>query len=199
MTEPLSAVSYLRASAGVLAATADACAASITAAADALSACFEAGGKVMLCGNGGSAADCQHVAAEFVSLLYASSPRKALPAIALTTDSSIITARANDVGFGDVFARQIEALGRPGDVLLAFSTSGTSANVLTAATVAREAGLVVIGLTGSGATPLAKTADVVISVPSLDTPHIQEAHGAIGHALCALVEDRLFPAPGAGE
>jgi len=148
---------------------------------------------VLLCGNGGSAADCQHVAAELVSRLTRDSERPGLPAIALTTDTSFLTAYANDCGFEGVFARQVEALGRPGDVLIGISTSGNSPNVLRAVELAREKGMRSIALTGQGGR-LAKLADVAVSVPSDDTRHIQEAHLAVEHVLCLLVEESLFAA-----
>ncbi|MGA2327975.1 MAG: HAD-IIIA family hydrolase [Bryobacteraceae bacterium] len=151
---------------------------------------FRTGGKVMLCGNGGSAADAQHIAAEFVGVLSQSFPRPGLPAIALTTDTSILTAGANDFGFEGVFARQVQALGRPGDVLVGISTSGNSANVLRAFEYAREHGLGTIALAGPGG-KLPALADVAIRVPADATQYIQESHILIGHILCDLVERSL--------
>jgi D-sedoheptulose 7-phosphate isomerase len=148
-----------------------------------------AGGKLLVCGNGGSAADAQHVAAELVGRFKLE--RKALPAIALTTNTSITTAVANDYSFDEVFARQIAALGRVGDVLLAISTSGTSANVVRAAEAARAGGLKVIALTGEGGGRLAGVCDVLLAVPSTDTPRTQEAHLVIEHILCELAEASL--------
>lgn len=177
----------------------DKCADSIVAAADLLVDTFRSGAKVLLCGNGGSAADCQHMAAEFVSRLSKDFERPGLPAIALTTDTSFLTGFANDYGYENVFERQIRALGRSGDTLIAISTSGTSKNVLRAIDAAREVRLKVIALTGeSGA--IAHLTDVTVAVPSTDTQHIQEAHLAIEHVLCHLVERRLFPGgvPGDG-
>jgi D-sedoheptulose 7-phosphate isomerase len=153
---------------------------------------FRAGGKLLLCGNGGSAADCQHMAAEFVSRLTKTFERPGLPAIALTTDSSFLTAYANDCGFDGVFERQVQALGQPGDVVLGISTSGNSPNVVRAVRRARAAGLRSIALTGDGGL-LGSLADVAIAVPSTDTQHIQEAHLAIEHLICWLVERELFP------
>jgi D-sedoheptulose 7-phosphate isomerase len=186
--------SYLAESAAIKRLTADACAEAITTAAQAIAEAFRAGGKLLICGNGGSAADCQHMAAEFVSRLTRDFERPGLPAIALTTDTSFLTAFANDCGFEGVFARQVQALGRPGDVLLGISTSGNSANVIQAVELARATGVRTVSLTGAGGR-LAKLADVAISVPSDDTQHIQEAHLAIEHLLCMLVERALFGGP----
>jgi len=145
-----------------------------------------AGAKVLLCGNGGSAADSQHVATE-LAVRYQTS-RRAIPAIALTVDTSVLTAASNDLGFEEVFARQIEALGARGDVLIAISTSGGSPNVLRAVKTARERGLVTVGLTGEGGGKLAGAVDHCIRVPSGTTPRIQEAHLVIEHLLCAALE-----------
>lgn len=152
---------------------------------------FKSGGKLLLCGNGGSAADAQHVAAEFVSRLTADFERPGLPAIALTTDTSFLTAYANDYGFEGVFERQVGALGNPGDVLMGISTSGSSRNVLRAMEAASAAGLATIALTGMGGR-MSELADVAIVVPSQDTQHVQEAHLAIEHVVCDLVERHLF-------
>src|SRR2546425_6482318 len=151
-------------------------------------------GKLLLCGNGGSAADCQHMAGELVNRLTVDFPRPALPAIALTTDTSVLTAFANDCGFDGVFERQVQALGRPGDLLIGISTSGNSPNVIRAVRHARTAGLRSVVLTGADGL-LASLADVAISVPSTDTQHIQEAHLAIEHLICWLVERDLFSSP----
>ncbi len=171
------------------------CIPSILAAAELLVQCFRAGGKLLLCGNGGSAADCQHTSAEFVGRLTGAFGRPGLPAMALTTDTSFLTAQANDMGFESIFARQVEALGRPGDVLLAISTSGNSANVLRAVSAAQRCRLATIALAGSNGA-LNDLADVAIAVPSTDTAHIQEAHLAIEHILCDLVEQALFEPAG---
>ena len=152
---------------------------------------LRSGGKVLLCGNGGSPADCQHMAAEFVSRLTKDFERQGLPAIALTTDTSFLTAYANDCGFGGVFERQVETLGRPGDTLLGISTSGNSTNVIRAVEAARRSGMHTVALTGGGG-HLAQAADVPVSVPSDDTQYVQEAHLAIEHILCGLVERALF-------
>ena len=186
--------SYLAESAEVKRLTADACAEAIAMAAGVIEDAFRAGGKLLICGNGGSAADCQHMAAEFVSRLTKDFERPGLPAIALTTDTSFLTAYANDCGFDGVFARQVQALGRAGDVLLGISTSGNSPNVIQAVELARDLGLRTVSLTGAGGR-LAKLADVAIAVPSEDTQHIQEAHLAVEHLVCMLVEGALFGRP----
>jgi phosphoheptose isomerase len=171
--------------------TADTLAGLIIAAADVIADAFAAGGKVLLCGNGGSAADCQHMAAELVGELRRGSARRPLPALSLATDTSFLTAFANDHGFEYVFERQVQALGRAGDVLVAISTSGNSANVIRAAEAARALGMLTVGLTGSNGR-LAAAVDVAISIPSADTQHIQEAHLAVEHLICDLVEQRLI-------
>lgn len=168
-----------------------ACAQSIVAAAEVLSAAFRADRRLLLCGNGGSAADCQHVAAEFVSRLYRDQDRPALPALALTTDTSFLTAYSNDVGFAGVFARQVEAHGRTGDVLMVISTSGRSDNVVRAVEAARRRSMRVIALVATGA-PLAHDADVAIVVPVRDTQVAQECFLTVEHLLCELVERELF-------
>jgi len=147
------------------------------------------GGLVFLFGNGGSAADAQHIAAEFVGRYL--KERTPFPALALNANSSAVTAIGNDYGFEEVFARQLRAHGRAGDVLLAISTSGDSPNVLRAAAAAREAGVVVIGLAGRDGGTLAALCDVCLTVPVDATPRIQEAHILIAHVLCGLVEDAL--------
>jgi D-sedoheptulose 7-phosphate isomerase len=152
-------------------------------------------GKILICGNGGSAADAQHLATEFVSTFTIDNVRPSIPAIALTTDTSLLTAIANDFGVDGVFERQVESLGRTGDVLIAISTSGNSANVVRAARRARDAGLGVIALTGVSGGELAPLADVAIRVPSTVTAHIQESHLAVEQLLASLVEDALYPRP----
>jgi D-sedoheptulose 7-phosphate isomerase len=148
------------------------------------------GGKLLLCGNGGSAADCQHIAAELTGR-FSKSPRPALAAVALTTDSSALTAIANDFGYEQVFSRQVEALGRPGDVLLAISTSGRSPNVLRAAERAGQLGLTVVALVGPQPSELGALAAITICAPGSTTDRIQELHLTVGHILCDLV-DRAF-------
>ncbi len=158
----------------------------IVAAGERVRATLAAGGKVLLCGNGGSAADAQHIAAELVGRF--SIERTGLPAIALTTDSSALTAIGNDYGFDAVFARQVEALGRPGDVLVAITTSGRSRNVLAAAAAARAGGLAVVALTGAGGRGFVAECDAGVAVPSTDTARVQECHVAVGHIWCAMVD-----------
>lgn len=170
----------------------EACQGQILAAAAILTEVLRNHQKVLLCGNGGSAADCQHVAGELVSVLRHDSPRPALAAIALTTDSSILTASANDFGFAGVFERQVQALGQPGDALVAISTSGNSENILRAARCARDRGLRVVALTGP-AGALAELAEAAVRVPVASVQHIQECHITIGHILCELIELSLFP------
>jgi D-sedoheptulose 7-phosphate isomerase len=192
--EPRSAAwirAYLAESAEIKRRTGEACADAIGTAAAAIASAFRSGAKLLLCGNGGSAADCQHMAAELVSRLTKAVDRPGLPAIALTTDTSFLTAYANDCGFEGVFARQVEALGREGDLLLGISTSGNSPNVIRAVELARQKGMQSVVLTGSGGR-LRQLADIAISVPSEDTQHVQETHLAVEHLLCLLVEDALF-------
>lgn len=157
---------------------------------------FTGGGKLMLCGNGGSAADSQHIAAEFTSILSQKFERRALPAIALTTDSSFLTARGNDYGFDSVFSRQVEAFGKKGDVLIGTSTSGNAKNVLLAFESAKRLGVRTIGLTGSNGGKMATVVDFCLRVPSDFTAHIQECHIAMGHVIVAIVEKHLFNSDG---
>jgi D-sedoheptulose 7-phosphate isomerase len=164
------------------------CEGAILDAADVIAASLGRGGKVLLCGNGGSAADCQHIAAEFVSVLTQDYLRPGLPAIALTTDTSILTASANDFGFDGVFERQVQALARPGDVLVGISTSGNSTNVMRALEYANGHEIATIAMTGGSGGKIAGVAQSEIRVPSSVTMHIQEAHITIGHILCDLVE-----------
>jgi D-sedoheptulose 7-phosphate isomerase len=174
--------------------TAESCGEEILGAAAAIVESLGAGGKILLCGNGGSAGDAQHLATEFVSTLTRDRPRDPIPAIALTTDTSLLTAVANDFGFENVFARQVEALGREGDVLIGISTSGNSANVIKAFERARQGGLRTIALTGESGGALGALADIAINVPSPETSHVQEAHIAVGQLIAFLVEDELFTA-----
>ena len=174
--------------------TAESCGEEILGATSAIVESLRAGGKILLCGNGGSAGDAQHLATEFVSTLTLDRPRDAIPAIALTTDTSLLTAVSNDFGFENVFARQVEALGRQGDVLIGISTSGNSANVVRAFERARTAGLRTIALTGASGGALGPLADIQINVPSQETSHVQEAHIAVGQLIAFLVEDELFTA-----
>lgn len=151
---------------------------------------LRAGNKLMFIGNGGSAADAQHLAAELVVRFKLN--RKGLPALALTVDSSALTAIGNDFGFDQLFSRQVEALGQQGDVLIALSTSGNSENILKAVPVAQAMGIRVIAMTGATGGKLATLADQCLRMPSTDTPRIQEAHTLLGHMLCDLLEQRLF-------
>lgn len=159
--------------------------------AEALSSTIERGGKAMFCGNGGSAADSQHLATELVVRLTSQSDRRALPAMALTTDSSILTACSNDFGFETVFARQIEALGNKGDILFAISTSGNSPNVIKAVETAAKKDVVTVGMLGSGGGKLAAMTDYPLVIPSSDTQRIQEAHIVVGHIIIEMVESGL--------
>jgi phosphoheptose isomerase len=159
----------------------------IVAAASAIVAALGGGGKLLVFGNGGSAADAQHVAAELVGRFHRQRP--ALAAIALTTDTSVLTSLANDDAFDRVFARQVEALGRPGDVVLAISTSGASANVVTALAVSRRLGLRTIALTGRDGGEAGRAAEIHVNVPSASTARVQEVHRTLLHVICELVED----------
>ncbi len=161
----------------------------IAAIADTYVAALRAGGTLFFAGNGGSAADAQHLATEYV-VRYRSN-RSALRAVALTTDGSLLTACANDMGFDEVFARQVEALARPGDVLSLHSTSGESPNVIRAAQAAKARAVTVVGLLGHSGGQLKDLADVALVVPSDDTARIQEIHLAIEHVICEMVEERL--------
>lgn len=189
--EPVRA--YLLESSRTMAEAAAECGESILAAAAAIVHSVRDGGKLLICGNGGSAADAQHLATEFVSTLKVDRRRAAIPAVALTTDTSLLTAISNDYGFDEVFARQVEALGRAGDVLLGISTSGNSQNVVMAFERARTQDLRTIALTGRSSGKLGPLADIEITVPSDETSHIQEAHIAIGQLIAFLVEDELHP------
>lgn len=164
---------------------------SIEQASDIIAAALDTGGSVYAFGNGGSAADAQHFTSELVGRFRMK--RQGLRAVALTTDASIMTSLTNDFGYDEVFSRQIEALGRAGDVAVAFSTSGRSPNVLRAVMEARDRGLAVIGLTGTGGTELIGRCDAAIVIPSDDTPRVQEGHCVAYHIICELVESMLFP------
>ena len=165
------------------------CGESIVDAAALIAQCLRSGGKLLLFGNGGSAADAQHLAAEFVGRFQME--RHPLPAIALTTDSSILTAVGNDYGFEQIFARQVQALGRSGDVAIGISTSGNSSNVTGAIKQAAKQDLNTIGLAGRDGGSLAKCVDISITVRSSNTARVQECHITIGHILCELVENDL--------
>jgi D-sedoheptulose 7-phosphate isomerase len=184
---------YLLETSRTAARTADECRTQIIGATAVIVESLRAGGKILLCGNGGSAGDAQHLATEFVSTLTVERRRDAIAAIALTTDTSLLTAVANDFGFDGVFERQVEALGREGDVLLGISTSGNSENVVRALATAKAAGIRTIALTGESSGKVGAIADIAINVPSTQTSHIQEAHIAVGQLIAFLVEDELFP------
>lgn len=171
------------------------CLPALNAAAEALIAAYRGGRKAIFFGNGGSAADAQHLAAEFLGRYLLERPP--LPALALHANSSAVTAIANDYGYETVFARQLQALAVPGDVAVAISTSGNSRSVLEAVTVARNMGVATIGLTGAKGGRMRDMVDVLIAAPSNDTPRIQECHILVGHALCDAVEQALVAAPAA--
>jgi D-inositol-3-phosphate glycosyltransferase len=166
----------------------------LTSAAEMLSECFAQRGKLLVCGNGGSAADAQHLVAELVGR-FKNPARSALPALALTADTAVLTAWANDIGYDDVFARQVEALGWPGDVLVAISTSGRSKNVLAALETARRRKLLTIAMLGGDGGEARTMASVALVVPSVDTQHVQEVHLVLIHTLCELIEERVMTRP----
>jgi D-sedoheptulose 7-phosphate isomerase len=163
----------------------------VAAAARLMAGTLREGGKILLFGNGGSAADAQHLAAEFVNRFRIERPP--LAAVALTTDTSILTSIANDYDFLEVFAKQVRALGHPGDLALGLSTSGNSPNVVEALRTARQLGLKTLALSGGEGGPVAAAAELAIVVPSRSTPRIQEVHITVGHVLCDLVDFLLFP------
>jgi D-sedoheptulose 7-phosphate isomerase len=188
MRQPLDAI--FREVAGNMEAVADSSyLQSVSRAIELLHDAFASGRKLLVFGNGGSSADAQHFSAELVGRFVAE--RRPLPAIALTTNQAVLTAWSNDYSFEDVFARQVEALGTPGDVALGISTSGTSANVLAALRRARQRGLRTIGLTGANSGPMSELCDVLLAVPLTTTARIQEVHLVTYHAICAALEDRL--------
>lgn len=162
----------------------------IEAAVDAISTCFRNGGKVLFCGNGGSAADAQHLAAEFSGRFY--KDRKALPAEALHCNTSYLTAVANDYSYDVIYARLVEGIAVKGDVLVGLSTSGNSSNIVRAFEIAKEKEMVTIGFTGVSGGIMKNYSDYLFNVPSADTPRIQESHILIGHIICQLVENQLF-------
>jgi Phosphoheptose isomerase len=158
---------------------------------DAIIRCFRQGNKLLICGNGGSAADAQHVAGEFVNRFRLN--HAALPALALTTDTSVLTCIGNDSGFENIFSRQVEALAKPGDILVGISTSGSSSNILKALDTGRASGLTTIGFTGeNGTSKMSPKCDLCLVVPSSDTPRIQESHIFIWHVICGIVEQSLY-------
>ncbi len=165
----------------------------IVAVVEALTRALKAGNKILLFGNGGSAADAQHLAAEFVNRFIIERPP--LPAIALTTDTSVITSIGNDYDFSEIFSKQIRAIGQKGDIAWGMSTSGTSANVVKALEAAKKLGMVTIGLTGRDGGDIARIADHTLIVSSTSTPRIQEVHITAGHVLCEMVDFKLFQRP----
>lgn len=180
----------LEASARIKEAILESCMDDIVRASGLLADSFKNGGTLLICGNGGSAADAQHIATELVVRMGAERP--GIRAIALTTDTSILTATSNDYSFERVFARQVEVMGNPGDALLAISTSGNSPNIIAAAKIAHDRGMKVVVYTGYSGGELAKHGDVAIKIPSHDTQRVQEGHLTVGHIICALVEQELF-------
>lgn len=166
------------------------------AMAAAVAGAMRAGGKLLIAGNGGSAGDAQHIAGEFIArMMYDRAP---LPAFALTTDSSVLTAAANDYGYEMVFERQVRGLGRPGDVFLGISTSGASPNVLRALEAARAGGLVTLGFTGQRSGPMRELCDLLLAAPHTGAALVQQVHITAAHVICALVEREMFPAGAAG-
>lgn len=163
-------------------------------AADTIVSALRRGNKLLLCGNGGSAADAQHWAGELVSRFHYDRP--GLAAIALTTDTSIMSGIGNDYGYERVFSRQVEALGAAGDVLFALSTSGRSPNIIAALKAARDKGLATIGFTGEAGGDMLPLCDILLRVPHRSTPRVQEGHEVLGHAICAMVEATMFPRGG---
>lgn len=177
-------------SAETLAAAARELPAAVAQAAGTILEALRGGGKILLCGNGGSAADAQHIAAELAGRLKLE--RRGLPALSLTVNPSVLTAVSNDYGYSMVFARQVEAIGAPGDVLVGISTSGTSGNVIAALRRARELGLSTVGLSGADGGAMTEHCDVIVRAPAQDTQRAQEVHIAVGHAICEIVEAELF-------
>lgn len=182
----------LTASADVKRKMIETCADDIIKTAELIVTSFRQGNKLLLCGNGGSAADAQHIATEFVIRLSPQRNRPALPAIALTTDTSYLTAGSNDLGYENIFTRAIEALGKENDILLAISTSGKSPNIINAVQRANERKLITVGLLGGNGGDLFTLCNHSIIIPSKDTQRIQEGHITAAHILCQLVEDRMF-------
>ncbi len=160
---------------------------------DVITEALKGGKKILLFGNGGSAADAQHLAAEFINRFIIERPP--LPAIALSTDTSVITSIGNDYDFSDIFAKQIRAIGHAGDVALGISTSGSSSNVIKAFEVAKKLGMITIALTGKDGGDAKKIADYALNVPSNSVPRIQEVHITVGHTICQMVDYKLFQKP----
>ncbi len=171
------------------------CKEDILKAVNILSEVYRNGNKLLLCGNGGSAADCQHIATELMLRLSHHIQRPALPAIALTTDTSNLTAGGNDIGFENVFARNVEGLGNKGDAMIVISTSGNSDNVIKAVKMANKKGMMVIGLLGGDGGKLKPIVDLPVVIPSSNVQRIQEGHITVAHIICELVEDELYGTP----
>jgi D-sedoheptulose 7-phosphate isomerase len=182
----------LKASAATKLKIAEQCNDAIIKAVDTLIGTLNRQGKILLCGNGGSAADAQHLATELVIRMNPAIKRPAIPAISLSTDSSMLTAGANDIGYDNVFAREVEALGRKGDVLIAISTSGKSESINNALRKARTLGMATIGLLGKDGGSSRELTDIAIIIPSDDTQRIQEGHITVGHIICALLEREMY-------
>ncbi len=161
--------------------------------ADAVVNCYRNGGKVLFCGNGGSAADAQHLAAELSGRFYFDRPP--LEAEALHVNSSYVTAVANDYSYNDIYSRYVNGVGKPGDVLIGLSTSGNSENIVRAMAVAKQKGLITVGMTGETGGKMKELSDYLLNVPSTDTPRIQESHIMLGHIVCEIVEEKLFGKP----
>jgi len=159
--------------------------------ADKMAACFKSSGKVLFCGNGGSAADAQHLAAELSGRFYYDRP--SLPAEAIHVNTSYLTAVANDYTFDEIYSRYVSGVGKPGDMLIGISTSGNSENILRAITEAKRIGMTTVAFTGLSGGKMKKITDFLINVPSTDTPRIQESHILVGHIICELVEKEVFP------
>jgi D-sedoheptulose 7-phosphate isomerase len=168
------------------------CSNDILSAAELIINTFKSGGKLLLCGNGGSAADCQHIAAELVIRLSHKIKRPSLPAISLTTDSSFLTAGGNDIGFENVFARGVEGLGNKGDALIAISTSGNSVNIIKAVETAKSKGMKTIGFLGGDGGKLKSLVDLPIIIPSANVQRIQEGHITVAHIICEIIEEELY-------
>lgn len=188
----------LNASAATMTRTFDECARDIIKAVDAIIGAYNRRKKVLLCGNGGSAGDAQHLATEMVIRMNPGIKRPGLPAIALTADSTLLTAGANDIGYDQTFARAVEALGEEGDVLIGLSTSGKSESVNNAMRLARKKGMATIALGGRGGGPMRELADIAVIIPSDDTAHIQEGHIAVGHIIFTMVENEMYGGKKAG-
>ncbi|KAA0211411.1 MAG: SIS domain-containing protein [Ignavibacteriaceae bacterium] len=169
------------------------CLTDINLFADKVISSLKSGGKILLCGNGGSAADCQHIATELVVRLSHDLNRPAIAAIAITTDTSNLTAGGNDIGFENIFARSVEALGKTGDVLFCISTSGNSPNILKAIHQAKSTGMVIAGLSGDTGGKMLPLCDVCIKIPSRNVQRIQEGHITVAHILCEIIEREMYP------